>query len=202
MSSEITLPSRKRRKNTEFWRACRYLAPYRRIVIISIVCAFGVGVITTTGLGAMLPILRVLLNGETIQSSVDHQIEAHTKLTATAPNLPLRWRLAHEVASRMPTHPVKAIAICYSIIFVLSIFGSVVRFFQEYLSDKAAISAINDIRRHLYDHVLHTPLNFFNTQGTSDVTSRLVGDSQNLQDGFKNVLGQSIQEPIRAAFFF
>ena len=54
----------------------------------------------------------------------------------------------------------------------------------------------------MYDHVLHTPLSFFGTQGTSDVTSRLVGDSAQLQDGFKNVLGQSIQEPVRAAFFF
>src|SRR5947207_14246407 len=112
MNPENAPDSRKRRKNTEFWRACRYLAPYRRIVIISIVCAFGVGVITTTGLGAMLPILRVLLNGETIQSSVDRQISATTGLPADAPNLPLRWRLAHEPASHLPTHPVKATAVC------------------------------------------------------------------------------------------
>jgi subfamily B ATP-binding cassette protein MsbA len=84
----------------------------------------------------------------------------------------------------------------------LSFVGSTVRFFQEYLSDKASISAVTDIRRHLYDHILHTPLSFFGTQGTSDVTSRLVGDSQQLQDGFKIILGQSVQEPIRALFFF
>src|SRR5439155_24344841 len=48
----------------------------------------------------------------------------------------------------------------------------------------------------------HTPLSYFGSNGTSDVTSRLVGDSAQLQDGFKTVLGQSIQEPIRAAFFF
>jgi subfamily B ATP-binding cassette protein MsbA len=34
------------------------------------------------------------------------------------------------------------------------------------------------------------------------VTSRLVQDSQVLQDGFKNVLGQSVQEPIKAGFAF
>ena len=59
-----------------------------------------------------------------------------------------------------------------------------------------------DIRRHLYDHVLHMPLSFFGTRGTSDVTSRLVSDSQVLQDGFKIVLGQSVQEPIKAVFAF
>ena len=39
-------------------------------------------------------------------------------------------------------------------------------------------------------------------QGASDVTSRLVTDVDNLQDGFKTVLGQSIQEPIKAFMAF
>src|SRR5207244_75002 len=80
--------------------------------------------------------------------------------------------------------------------------GNIFRFFQEYLSDKAAISAVNDVRRHMYDHVLHMPMNYFGSSGTSDVTSRLVQDSQTLQDGFKIVLGQAIQEPFKAAFAF
>src|SRR5438094_3901513 len=67
-------PDRRRRKNTEFWRACGYLRPYRRIVIVSIVCAFFVGGITAAGLGAMLPILQVLLNNETLQGYVNRQI--------------------------------------------------------------------------------------------------------------------------------
>jgi ATP-binding cassette, subfamily B, bacterial MsbA len=250
---------RPRRKNTEFWRACRYLGPYRRIVIVSIVCAFFVGGITAAGLGAMLPILQVLLNNQTLQGYVDRQIvnqrlgvvlddqktvvskvkdesvaaaagvkvgddlspldpltdpravmrtlaTAHGPVTLALPPPPwyraIAWNVGRRIVRLLPEGPVQAIAAVYAIIFGLSIFGSTARFFQEYLSDKAAISAINDIRRHLYDHVLHTPLSFFGTQGTSDVTSRLVGDSQNLQEGFKNILGQSIQEPIRAAFFF
>ena len=38
MSAEPQKKPTKRRKNTEFWRACAYLGPYRRIVVISIVC--------------------------------------------------------------------------------------------------------------------------------------------------------------------
>ena len=41
-------------------------------------------------------------------------------------------------------------------------------------------------------------MSYFGKHGTSDVTSRLVQDSQNLQDGFKTVLGQAIAEPIKA----
>jgi ABC-type multidrug transport system fused ATPase/permease subunit len=98
----------------------------------------------------------------------------------------------------MPTHPVKAIGVVFGVIALLAVLGSVIRFFQEHLSDRAAIYAVNDIRRRLYDHVLHIPMGYFGLRGTSDVTSRLVQDSQGLQEGFKTVLGQSIQEPIKA----
>src|SRR6478672_5037966 len=107
MSSDVAQDPRKRRKNTEFWRACRFLAPYRRIVAISIICAFGVGFITTVGLGAMLPILRVLLNNDTIQGYVDKQIAVtHPDLA----NLPWYLQAARSAVSHLPTHPVKAVA--------------------------------------------------------------------------------------------
>ena len=50
--------------------------------------------------------------------------------------------------------------------------------------------------------MLHVPLSHFNSSGTSDVTSRLMQDAQGLTEGFKTVLGQSIQEPIKAAMAF
>src|SRR5207237_1107713 len=57
-----------------FWRACRFLSPYWRIVAISIVAAFLFGLIATSGLGAMLPVLRVLVNGDSVQGWVDRQV--------------------------------------------------------------------------------------------------------------------------------
>ena len=57
-----------------FWHACRFLAPHRGIVIISIICAFVVGLAFTSGLGTMLPILQVLIKGDTVQGWMDRQI--------------------------------------------------------------------------------------------------------------------------------
>src|SRR5439155_5534412 len=64
----------RRRKNTHFWRAFGFLAPCRRIVAISIVSAFFVGMVFTSGMSATLPIIKVLINGETIQGWADRQI--------------------------------------------------------------------------------------------------------------------------------
>src|SRR3954452_14177219 len=68
--SDSDRPQRRAKRDqsvTYFWRALRYLVPHRRLVVISIACAFLVGLTFTGGLSAMLPILRVLINGETMQ---------------------------------------------------------------------------------------------------------------------------------------
>jgi ABC-type multidrug transport system fused ATPase/permease subunit len=242
------------------------------MVAVSIVSAFFVGGIFASGLGAMAPILQLLITGDTIQNWIDRKIVDQragiqllpeaipdqpayqpfiTRLTSGSPadvagvkpgwyldlsasspapmevaadpsvqqlrarsrdgaanvTVPLKpisfhMELAHRLAGHIPADPLMAIATVFGIIASLALFGNCVRFFQEYLSDKSAIYAVNDVRRQLYDHVLHMPLRFFGVSGTSDVTSRLVQDCQALQEGFKMMLGQLIQAPIMAAFGF
>ncbi len=268
----ILLPSmgqtqRKRSRNADFWRASRYLAPYRALVGISILCAFFVGGAFTSSLLTILPIIKVLINNDTVPHWVDRQIAENRLGVTLSPEAqqpriirmdvhgpaatagfqvgdvltaqrldgqsepsdlggladsdglvsasvsrrnaivattlqPVAWyyRFLRVAADKLPANPVAAIAVLFALTMVLSIVGNVLRFFQEYLSDKAAIAAINDMRRHLYDHVLHLPMNYFGLYGTGDVTSRLVQDSQGLQDGFKTLLGPAIQEPIKAIF--
>ena len=250
---------RKDKRLPHFWRAVRFLAPHRKLVIISIACAVLVGLTFTTGLSTMLPILRVLMNGDTVKvwagrivaeqrlnvkladdtesvrvdavaagAGADAGIKKGDVLGASAvvgsladpakrqatvsidgrvvtislPELKWYYSAFYRTASVIPNNPVAAIAVVFGVMFSLGLIGNFVRFYQEYYSDKAGILAVNDIRRKLYDHVLHIPLGFFGLKGTSDVTSRLVQDAQGLQDGFKTVLGQSIQEPIKAAMAF
>lgn len=267
MSSE---PRKKDKSNSQFWRACRYLYPYRGLVVISIVCALFVSFAFAGGLGTLLPIMRVFLNGDTLQTWLDRSIvqrrigvtfadptdelrivnvepgkpaagaglkindvltlsgdaadksqyartleslsdphRAEANLNAggrpvALPLTPLPFYMAagRGIISHFPRRPVPAIASVLGIILSLAIFSNVLSFFQEYLSDKSAVMAVNDIRRRLYDRVLHIPMSHFGLKGTSDVTSRLTQDSQALAEGFKTVLGQSIQEPIKAAMAF
>ncbi|MBV8781236.1 MAG: ABC transporter ATP-binding protein [Phycisphaerae bacterium] len=243
----------KKRRNANFWRACQYLGAYRGIIAVSVICAFFVGGAFTGGLLTTLPIIKVLINRDTVPAWADRLIienrlgvtlaeeQTQAKIVritpsglaathgfhqfdvlsgdlqtlsqsgvvkvdnghgaiATLPPSPYYFRWLRAIALALPSNPVATIAVIFGVTMALSVIGNVLRFFQEYLSDKAAIAAITDVRRHLYDHVLHLPMGYFGIFGTSDVTSRLVQDSQALQDGFKTLLGPSIQEPIKAAF--
>ncbi len=270
MSSE-----RKRSKKSvsDFWRACRYLAPQRKIIAISVVCAIASSALAVSGLSAMLPIMQVLFNNSSLQAWYDQRLVEHRlevslaeepgvarvsrvlaggpaslaglrpgeelhlpageswatdesgdsavvlsalavpgasevmvladdrPVTFTLQPLPKHYELGRSIVRRMPTSPVRAIAAVFAILAILAILANTMRFFQEYLSEKSAILAVEDMRRHLYDHTLHMPMNYFGLQGTSNVTSRLVQDAQTLQQGFRTVLGPSILEPINSLFY-
>ncbi len=274
--SSTDQPKRPKRDKSlsAFVRAVRYLFPYWKIVAISIACAIFVGLATAGGITTMLPIMRVVLNGDTLAGWADRQVVGQrlkvsfadesselrlvkvdpdldqpanvigragfkpgdTLLSADFPNAKPNEVLAlladskmdqvrlatttgksatialppnkmgldilHRVTRYAPINPVGAIASVFAVLFTLMIVGNVARFFQEYLSDKAAILAVHDVRRRLYDHVLHLPIGKFGSEGTSDVTSRLVQDAMGLQEGLKTILGQSIQEPIKILMAF
>ena len=195
MSEPVRKPRRSRR---EFWRACTFLWPYRFEVGIAVVSAIVSGLLFTFGLSAMIPIIKILVSDDqTMQQAVAQSVaNAQAKTGVIPPYL----RVAQTAVGHLPSSPFWTIVTMFGIITLLAMVGNVFRFFHEYLSDKSAISAINDIRKRLYDHTLHLPLPYFGSHGTSDVTSRLVSDAQGLQDGFKTILGQAIAEPIKAAF--
>lgn len=152
--------------------------------------------ITSTGGADSAALLEQLAqaNQSTLLVNVDGN-----PLEVRVHHVPTHLRAARAVAEKMPRDPVKSIAVILGVLIFLSIFGNAVRFFQEYLSEKAAILAIRDIRHHLYDHALHLPLSFFGQQGTSDLTSRLTQEAQGLQGGLKSLLGDSIQESFKAS---
>ncbi len=188
-------PSRK--SNRDFWRATRFLWPYRTTVGISIVCAVLTGAFTALGLATLIPILRVLIRNQTIVAYVADL----TSKPTTSPFKQWGYDLLNRIASLVPTDPVWAIVTIFGFVFFLGILGSISRFFQEYLSESTAITAINDIREKLYDHILRLPLGYFTRQanGIGDLTGRLVTDCAGLQEGFKTILGKAVQEPITAA---
>ena len=258
-------------RQTHFWRATRYLAPYKRLVIGSVVLALLAGGVFAGSVPAIFPILQTLLYGDTPQMWIDRQVAearwgvdladdpqsvrvvrvepggpaAQAFADASAPEVvlnrslavasapsatpaqtlrliaqapggdwmngapgvapaptPLHLRAGRSVIYLLPADPVGAIAVIMGGIVLLAVASGLLRFLQEYLSSKAALSAVNDVRSELYQHVLRLPMTYFGSRGTGDATSRLVNDAGQLQHGLTVLLGPTVQQPIMATFAF
>lgn len=206
MSESIRTPKASRRARGEFWRACSFLIPYKRDVVIAMISAIVSRFLFAIGLTAMYPIISVLVpqqdkNGNPLPTQSVAEM-MHQKLLAAQArgSSGTYYRIGEHFAQYLPSRPILLIGAMFLVILALGLIGNLFKFCHEYLSDKSAISAINDIRNRLYDRILHLSLPYFGKHGTSDVTSRLVSDAQNLQDGFKTVLSEAIAEPVNVAF--
>ncbi len=239
MSEQTTnhRPKSKGSKHRFFWRACRYLWPYRGKIIASILAAVFLGIALTGGLTTMLPTMQVLINGDTMpgwmyrqatqarlkvktvgdpgivqiaqvsdgpgkqaglsvgsqiidaslpresppspfppepmdasvldvksasyrageilrriawaDGSVQINVRGRGNVTVTMDPLKWYYALGLRVIQNIPLRPVAAVAVIFTLLAFLTLLGSVLRFFQEHLSDKAAILAANDIRQRL-----------------------------------------------------
>ena len=198
--------SKSKRARGEFWRACGFLFPYRRDVVIAMISAIVSRFLFAIGLTAMYPIITVLVpqqgpNGKPLPTQTVAQM-LHAKLIAAQArgSKGTYYQIGEHLAHYLPSRPIYLIGVMFCVILVLGLIGNLFKFCHEYLSDKSAISAIDDIRNRLYDRILHLPIPYFGKHGTSDVTSRLVSDAQNLQDGFKTVLSEAVAEPVNVGF--
>ena len=273
-------PKKVRRPRRRYvWRALAYLRPYRRLVVVSIACALFAGGVFFSGLGAILPVLQTLLNGDTPRAWVDRMVaearwgidlddepgvivfegfrgipawiqdpQINARLDAQlknpnaglrsivgdalrdadpsrglrvladgdvgeaqevlglprsgipANNVPLHLRLLRRLVYLLPPSPVGAVAALMFGVFLLSVLANLVRYFQEFLSNKAALLAVNDLRSDLYGRALRAPLSYFGRVGTGDVTSRIIADCGQMQEGFRTLLGRAVMEPVLAGF--
>src|SRR5262249_38763200 len=73
---------------------------YRNMVVISVVSALLVGAIFTSGLGAMMPILQVLINHDTVQNWLDRGIAAQRMGTTLAEDAGVQ-----SIADELPGKP-------------------------------------------------------------------------------------------------
>lgn len=91
-----------------------------------------------------------------------------------------------------------------SIIFIIigmgivTILRCLARFYQSYLADKIVWISISHIREDVFAHTMRMPIGFFSRQGTSDTTSRIIGDVGQCGKGIKIILGKTLREPLKA----
>jgi ABC-type multidrug transport system fused ATPase/permease subunit len=119
-----------------------------------------------------------------------------------------RWdviELAHKAVSYIPRGQVKsnkfnAVFMIIVLMGVVTIGRCITRFIQAYLAEKVVQISIARLREDAFSHVMHMPAGFFSSEGTSDTTSRIIGDTATAGRGVKVVLGKALREPLKAFF--
>lgn len=136
----------------EFKRLLQYVRPHWLAFLFAIIAMIGVAIFETA-IGALLvPIFGQFLPGASSQS------ETLFSLQRLIPREP--WYEAWFAISSM--------------LLIFTIGKGIAEYFSSYLMAKIGQSAVLDLRRQLYDHLLSQPASFFEKHRTNFLVSRLV----------------------------
>lgn len=142
--------------------------------------------------------------GLPVMMSVEDDHGQIRPLHALAPEKPFYIEWAQWVVNHVPRNETKeskfkAIMVLMISLTLITILRCMARFYQQYLAEKVVQITVTRIREDVFRHVMYMSVGFFSSRGTSDTTSRILGDVALSGKGIKILLGKAVREPFSAA---
>jgi subfamily B ATP-binding cassette protein MsbA len=97
-----------------------------------------------------------------------------------------------------PAAKTEAITLIILLMAVFTVIRCTARFFQQYLAEKVAETAVAKLRQQAFSHVVDMPITYFEVENPSDAVSRLIRDTKQFSIGIHTLLGKTLREPLTA----
>jgi subfamily B ATP-binding cassette protein MsbA len=206
-------------------RLLPYAWKYRRQLALSAVLASVVALLWGLNLSVTFPLVKVLLEGQTLQEYVEARIdelqseiddretrldglndEQHhraareqERLSAASRSLAVFVTIKDWLLPYLPDDRFDTFAALLLLLFLVSIIKGVFSWTQEVLVGSVVQRCVMRIRKDGFRHVLRLDSQTVNSAGGNDLLSRLTNDSETLANGL-GILGvRLIREPLKAA---
>lgn len=100
--------------------------------------------------------------------------------------------------AQTPVAKTEAITLIILLMAVFTVIRCTARFFQQYLAEKVAETAVAKLRQQAFSHVVDMPVTYFEVENPSDAVSRLIRDTKQFSIGIHTLLGRTLREPLTA----
>ena len=97
-----------------------------------------------------------------------------------------------------PENKTRAVSIIIILMGIFTVVRCTAKYFQQYIAEKVVQTAVVNLRKDVFSHVLNMPVRFFESEHPSDTVSRLVRDTGQLASGTKAMFGKALLEPMKA----
>jgi subfamily B ATP-binding cassette protein MsbA len=181
--------------------------PYKWRLIGSILCAGAVAALWSATLLLAFPLMKVVLQGQTLHEFVDHEIAIATATASETNELGvnsgrikldlLNWTRTHLIPW-VPKEAFNAVLALLAALVALTTIKGAVRFIQEVLVASVVERTVVAIRRACYHSVLALDHQTLSLMGTPQLMSRFTYDVDQLSKGLTLVGVKLIREPLKA----
>ncbi|MFP6762117.1 MAG: ABC transporter transmembrane domain-containing protein, partial [Planctomycetaceae bacterium] len=195
-------------------RILPYIWPFRRQVALSVMCAVAISLLWAANLSAVMPIVQVLFNEESLHDHVELKIvdleneiearkgniaeidrtdrerlaRAQAKQSEAAQQLVTLQRLRNHVLPWIPRDNFRTVALILLTLVLATFLKGVFIYAQEVLVSNVVNRTIINIRKALFRHTLRLDFQTVSSSGASQLMSHMTNDVEILAVGVRTIL--------------
>ncbi|MEE3284344.1 MAG: ABC transporter ATP-binding protein [Planctomycetota bacterium] len=207
-----------------FSRLIPYILPHRRLFILSGVFGLGVALLWGTNLSVAFPIVKVLLQGQSLQEYADQEsgwyrdeiavknseldslpaesLKERARLQGKIADQTSRLRQLNWVRSQLLPHLPRDAFDTMALVLVLLLLGTLIKgaaiFVQDVLVGSAVEKSVRGVREACFEHCLSLDYQTLSAEGTAPLMSRFTNDINVMSNGLKLMGGKVVREPLKA----
>lgn len=180
-----------------FWRFAREMLVDRwtlaMALTLSMVASAGLGV----GLAGIAPILKTMLptytvvEGQRVAEPAPGLQDRVADLNTELAEWPVAVQIPDSLIGRLPTDPYQSIVYIMIGVAVLNVFALTAMFFHQFIALTVVYRASQRIRDRAFSHVLSLPLSAVVMGDSSDISRRVVDETERLAEGFTAVVSKA-----------
>ena len=207
-----------------FARLLPYVLPHRRLFIVSAIFGLGVALLWGTNLSVAFPVVKVLLQGQSLQEYADQEADWYgDEIAATtseldslpARKLKERARLQGKIAEKtsklrrlnwarkqllphLPRDAFDTMALVLGLLVVGTLLKGIGIFIQDVLIGSAVEKSVRGVREACFEHCLSLDYQTLSQDGTAPLMARFTNDINVMSSGLKLMGGKVVREPLKA----
>ncbi|MGG8494843.1 ABC transporter ATP-binding protein [Tenacibaculum sp. TC6] len=178
-------------------KVIKFIFPYKRLVILNIICNVFYALFSTLSFVAFIPMLDILFeNNKRVYVKPTYQ--GLTELKDYLENS-LNYFITHQIESKSNGEIVVLAYICIVVVFLFFL-KNVANYASLYYMAIIRNGVIRDMRNEVYLKILNLPISFFTEKRKGDVMSRITNDVGEVQWSFLSVLEMLVKQPLIIIF--
>jgi ATP-binding cassette, subfamily B, bacterial MsbA len=208
-----------------YLRIFSYIWPFRRLFVLSMICAFVVSLFWAVNLSVAFPIVKVLFENDSIHGyvedqiastqgdiqreqayvdsldpgQVDHLATAQSRLSTASRSLALSIWARDNVLPWIPTDKFDTIVAILVLLLVATILKGVFIYIQELLVGSVVQLTVNSIRQDCFRSALRLDYQTLNGIGSASLMSRMTNDIEQMTATIRVIGVSMIREPLKAS---
>ena len=168
---------------------------YKSNVVLNIVFNVFYALFSTLGMVSLIPTLNVLFK-QTKEVTVEPQYTTLVKIGKYGQDL-LNYNITRITKESGEQY---ALLLVVSIVIIIFLFKNFFNYLASFHVTRLRNGVLKDLREQLYKKIINLPVSYYSDARKGDVMSRMLGDINEVQNSFFQILELIVREPLTILF--